>query len=175
MPVVVVEHDPTWADQAEIEKDRIRTALGELVVAIHHIGSTSIPDIFAKPILDFLLEVKQVELLDDRIATMEGLDYEAMGEYGIPRRRYFRKSNHQGIRTHHIHAFTADDVEVHKHLAFRDYLIAHPDQADAYGQLKRTLAAAHPDDIQAYMDGKDPFIKDILAAAMVWYESRGAD
>jgi GrpB-like predicted nucleotidyltransferase (UPF0157 family) len=174
MRVKVVTHNPVWAAEAELEATQINSALGDVVLAIHHIGSTAIPGIYTKQILDFLLEVDDIQQLDQNISVMESLGYESMGEYGIPGRRYFRKSNVQGIRTHHVHAFEKDTEEVIKHLAFRDYMIAHPDHARAYSELKRSLAAAHPDDIQAYVDGKDPFIKKHLARAMSWHSSKRA-
>ncbi|MEB3233517.1 MAG: GrpB family protein, partial [Leptolyngbyaceae bacterium] len=101
----------------------------------------------------------------------EPLGYEAMGEYGIPGRRYFRKHNSEGNRTHHLHIFQAESAEIHRHLAFRDYMIAHPDAAQAYSQLKQRLAAAHPTDIEAYMDGKDDFIKTMEQKALHWRRS----
>jgi GrpB-like predicted nucleotidyltransferase (UPF0157 family) len=172
MPVIVVAHDPEWADKAENEASQIKATLGDIVLAIHHIGSTSIPGIHAKPIIDFLLVVESIEALDEHSRAMEMLDYESMGEYGIPGRRYFRKSNAQGIRTHHVHSFEKDHAEVFKHLVFRDYMIAHPEAAEDYARLKKRLASAHPDDIQAYMDGKDPFIKEHLAKGMIWYSQQ---
>jgi len=172
MRVRVVAHDPAWSVKAEQEAHRLQTALGEFVVAIHHIGSTAIPSIYAKPIIDFLLEVDSIEILDEHAKYIEDLGYQSMGEYGIPGRRYFRKSNDQGIRTHHVHSFEEDHEEVFKHLVFRDYIIAHPEEAEAYGQLKHRLAIAHPDDIEAYVDGKDPFIKESIARALAWHNTQ---
>lgn len=169
MPVIVVAHDPDWAEKAENEATQIKSALGKIVQAIHHIGGTSIPGIYAKPIIDLLLVVGSIEALDDKTSAMEMLGYEARGEYGIPGRRYFRKSNAQGIRSHHVHSFEKGHAEVFKHLVFRDYMIAHPDEADAYARLKIRLAAAHPDDIEAYVDGKDSFIKEHITKGMIWH------
>ena len=166
MRIQVVAHDPAWRGEFEAEARRITRALGDLVVRLHHIGSTAIPGIFAKPIIDFLMEVEDIVDLDDRSSFMEEIGYEAMGEFGIPGRRYFRKNNALGVRTHQVHAFEADSTEVERHLAFRDYMIAHPEEAQAYGDLKRKLAQEHPDDIEAYMDGKDPFIKECEAKAI---------
>lgn len=168
MHVRVVAHDPAWSVKAEQEAHRLQNTLGDIVVAIHHIGSTAIPGIYAKPIIDFLLEVDELEHIDQNIPAMESLGYESMGEYGIPERRYFRKSNQQGIRTHQVHAFREGSDAGLRHLAFRDYMIAHPEEAQAYSALKRAQAAEHPDDIQAYMDGKDPFIKEHQAKAIEW-------
>ena len=166
MRIQVVAHDPAWRDEFKAEASRITRALGDIVVRLHHIGRTAISGIFAKPIIDFLWEVDDIVELDDRSSFMEEIGYEAMGEFGIPGRRYFRKNNALGVRTHQVHAFEADSTEVERHLAFRDYMIAHPEEAQAYGDLKRKLAQEHPDDIEAYMDGKDPFIKECEAKAI---------
>lgn len=174
MPVVV-EHDPKWIDKAELEAGEISAVLGELLVDIQHIGSTSIPHIYAKPIIDFLLVVTSIDRLDEEQAALIKLGYEAMGEYGIPGRRYFRKADAQGVRTHHAHAFQVGHEGVHNHLVFRDYMIAHPEIAHAYGLLKKELAAKYPDDSQAYMDGKDPFIKEHLRLARRWDADRGRE
>ena len=88
---------------------------------LHHIGSTAIPGIFAKPIIDLLLEVGNIGELDDRSSFMGELGYEAMGEFGIPGRRYDRKNNASGIRTHQVHAYESGSPEVERHIAFRDY------------------------------------------------------
>lgn len=170
--VVVVPHDPRWRDSFEAEAKDIAAALGDTVVAVHHIGSTAIPGIHAKPVVDLLVEVRDLAGLDAGSPAMESLGYEAMGEYGIPGRRYFRKANQKGTRTHHVHAFRAGSEEVVRHLAFRDYLIAHPAKAQRYSELKRKLAAEHPRNIDGYMDGKDGFIREMDRRAAEWRPSR---
>lgn len=159
--VIVVPHDPLWKDAFQCESKAIVAALGENLLAIHHVGSTSIPGIFAKPVIDMLVVVKEIEQLDQQSREMETLGYEVMGEFGIPGRRYFRKNDLAGMRTHQIHAFEVGSPDVERHLAFRDYLRAHLAIALQYSDLKRRLADLHPDDIEAYMDGKDPFIKEV--------------
>lgn len=159
--IQVLPHDPRWRIVFEHESRLVRRALGENVIAIHHIGSTSIRGIYAKPVIDMLVEVKAIGDVDASSAVMESLGYEVMGEFGIAGRRYFRKDNAKGARTHQIHAFESGSDQVARHLAFRDYLIAHPDDARAYSELKRRLAAETPNDPDAYMDGKDDFIKNI--------------
>jgi GrpB-like predicted nucleotidyltransferase (UPF0157 family) len=105
--VEVVPHDPRWRDAFEAEARQVAAALGENVAAVHHIGSTAIPDIYAKPVVDLLVEVRDIAEVDGRSSAMESLGYEVMGEYGIPGRRYFRKDSREGLRTHNIHAFEA--------------------------------------------------------------------
>lgn len=170
--VEVVPHNAHWRDAFEAEAKHVAAALGENVVAVHHIGSTAIPNIYAKPIIDLLVEARDITEVDEQSSAMETLGYEVMGEYGIPGRRYFRKDNREGIRTHHIHAFEAGSAEAERHKAFRDYMIAHPGDAQSYSELKRKLAQEHPQSIDAYMDGKDGFIKEIDQRAARWRASQ---
>jgi GrpB-like predicted nucleotidyltransferase (UPF0157 family) len=170
--VEVVPHDPRWRDAFEAEAKQVAAALGENVVAIHHIGSTAIPNIYAKPVVDLLVEVRDITKIDGRSSAMESLGYEVMGEFGIPGRRYFRKDNQEGTRTHQIHAFEAGSAEAERHLAFRDYIIAHPGDAQSYSELKRKLAEEYPQSIDEYMDGKDGFIKEMDRRAARWRTSQ---
>jgi GrpB-like predicted nucleotidyltransferase (UPF0157 family) len=172
MKVNVVPYDPNWPAEFMAEASTIRSALGETAVAVHHIGSTSIPGIFAKPVIDILLEVEDILRLEADSTRLADLGYQAMGEFGIPGRRYFRKESPIGVRTHHVHAFTAGSPALERHLAFRDYMIAHPAIAQSYSSLKQRLAAAHPDDIESYMDGKDSFIKEHERKAMIWRKEK---
>ncbi|GAB4283695.1 MAG: GrpB family protein [Oscillatoriaceae cyanobacterium] len=166
--VEVVSHNPQWADAFAVESQQIADALGENVVAIHHIGSTAIPMIYAKPIIDLLVEVKDINQVNQQNYSMELLGYEVMGEFGIPGRRYFRKHNPAGMRTHHVHIFEVGSPQIERHLNFRDYMIAHPEAAQKYSELKRELAQKYPNDIEKYMDGKDGFIQEIDQKAARW-------
>jgi GrpB-like predicted nucleotidyltransferase (UPF0157 family) len=168
MKVEVVPYDPKWRDAFEMESKLIADTLAENFVAIHHIGSTSIAGIHAKPIIDMLVEVEDIDGVDDSNSAMASLGYEVMGAFGIPGRRYFRKDNKEGLRTHQIHAFGVGSDQVVRHLAFRDYMSAHPEEAHQYSDLKRKLAARHREDPDAYMDGKDSFIKEIDRRAAQW-------
>lgn len=170
--VEVVQPDPKWREAFEVESKRLADTLGENIIAIHHIGSTAIPNIYAKPIIDLLVEVKDLIKIDEQNAAMQLLGYQIMGEFGIPGRRFFRKENSDGIRTHHIHIFEVGSPQIKRHLAFRDYLIAHPEDAQQYSDLKRKLAQEYPTDIEGYMDGKDGFIKEIDRKAAQWCEEQ---
>ncbi|HEX8336370.1 MAG TPA: GrpB family protein [Pyrinomonadaceae bacterium] len=169
--VEVVPHDPRWRDAFEAEAGHVASALGANVEAVHHIGSTAIPNIYAKPVIDMLVEVRELAEVDGRSTAMESLGYEVMGEYGIPGRRYFRKDKREGVRTHHVHAFEAGSAEAARHLAFRDYMLAHPGEAQRYSELKKRLAEEHPQSLDGYMDGKDAFIKEMDRRAARWRTS----
>jgi GrpB-like predicted nucleotidyltransferase (UPF0157 family) len=173
--VEVVPHNPIWRNEFERESKQVTLALGD-VVAVHHIGSTAIPNIYARPVIDLLVEVNDITQVDERSSAMEALGYAAMGEFGLPGRRYFRKDNEAGVRTHHVHTFAAASPEIERHLAFRDYMIAHPEDAQQYSELKRALVKKlHGSDIEGYMDGKDGFIKQIEKRAVAWSRLQKTD
>ena len=161
MRVVLVPYDARWPGEFARESSSVAPAMGPGLVAIHHIGSTAIPRIRAKPVIDMLAVLRDVARLDGQAAKLEALGYEALGEFGIPGRRYFRKDDAAGSRTHQIHAFQAGSPQIARHLAFRDYLMTHREAAERYDALKARLAALHPDDIARYTDGKDEFIQEI--------------
>ncbi len=159
-PLVIVAYDPTWPEQYEAERARVEAALGDLVLAIHHIGSTAVPGLPAKPTIDILVELRTLDLPEDRVATMERFGFEYRGEYGIPGRRYFSDGH-----SRHVHAFLADNPEVQRHLLFRDYLRAHPADAARYAALKRDLAERYKDDHAGYTEAKAPFIEAVIERA----------
>jgi GrpB-like predicted nucleotidyltransferase (UPF0157 family) len=166
--VEVVPHNPNWRGAFESESKQIAAALDDNVVAVHHIGSTAIPTIHAKPIIDMLVEVREIAKVDERDSAMQALGYEVMGEFGIPGRRFFRKDNETGIRTHHIHVFEVNSAQVERHLAFRDYMRSHAEDAQKYSELKQELAKKYLNDIEGYVDGKDGFIKEMDKKAAEW-------
>ena len=170
--IEVIPHDPLWQGAFEAEAKQIAGALVENVVAIHHIGSTAIPNIYAKPVVDMLVEVKDITEVDRRSSAVELLGYEVKGEFGISGRRYFRKDDREGNRTHQIHAYESGSAELERHLAFRDYMIAHPEDAQSYSELKRKLAEEHSHNMNGYMDGKDGFIKEMDRRAAKWRASQ---
>ena len=171
MSVIVVAHDPEWAQRFESEAQLIHATLGPAVSGLYHIGSTAIPGIYAKPVIDILAEVTVVEAIDDRTQLLVDQGYDAKVEFGLAGRRYFRKLSIDGVLKYHVHAYAAGSAAAVRYLAFRDYLRSHPDVAQEYSELKRRLAARYPSDMKAYMDGKDPFIKATERAALAWWWS----
>ncbi len=165
--IEVVPYNPDWPRLYSAEAERIAAALGGEMTAIHHIGSTAIPGIKAKPVLDFLVAVPRIERVDELNDSMVVLGYEPRGEYGIPGRRFFIKHT-AGMRTHHVHIFQNGNPEITRHLNFRDYLRAHPDEAQAYSRLKEELARQYPEDSHGYTEGKNEFVQEIDQRAKVW-------
>ena len=146
----------------------IKRVLPSEIINAHHIGSTAVPSLAAKPVIDILLEVKNVINLDqyDYDKDMTKIGYIPKGEFGIPGRRFYVKGEID--RTHHIHAFNENSYEVKRHLAFRDYLIANPKIADEYGSLKKQIAQKCNDDIDKYCDLKSDFVKYHEQKAIKW-------
>jgi GrpB-like predicted nucleotidyltransferase (UPF0157 family)/RimJ/RimL family protein N-acetyltransferase len=169
--IIVTDPNPAWKNSFLEESERLRAALGSVVVDIHHIGSTAIPAIKAKPIVDMMLVVSQIENLDGYDDVMRGLGYLVKGEHGIPGRRFYIKGSEEQ-RSHHLHAFALGSAHIGRHLRFRDYLCAHPAEALQYSHLKARLAQEHPDDIEAYMDGKHELIQELDRRALAWVEER---
>ena len=127
------------------------------------------PGLAAKPIIDVLVEMVRIEDADPRAADMEQVGFEALGEYGIPGRRYFRRDADDGTRLVNVHAFAAGSEGAVRHLVFRDYLRAHNGVAAEYGALKASIAAGGVD-IEAYMDAKDAFVRSAERDALAWSE-----
>ncbi|MGE7114353.1 GrpB family protein [Lysinibacillus sp. NPDC047702] len=168
MFIKVVDYHQNWSSDYQKEEHSIRTFLQEELVNSFHIGSTSVPGLKAKPIIDILLVVNDINNLDSFFKQFQEIGYEVMGEFGITGRRYFRKGG--DYRTHQIHAFQYSNIEeIERHLAFRDYLREHPEVCKKYGQLKNQLAKKYPNDIEGYGDGKNDFVKNVEKDAIKWY------
>ena len=165
--IIVVPHDPTWPMLFQKEANWLSFIFGNQIIAIHHFGSTALPDIYAKPIIDILVEVRDLDLIDQANDCMREFGYLPKGEFGIPGRRFFIKGDEDN-RTHHIHFYLAGHPEVKRHLDFRDYMLAHPKEAEAYSRLKIELAHRFPEDIDGYNAGKDGFVKEIDRKARIW-------
>lgn len=164
MHITVAPYDTNWPNLFHQESEKLHSVLGDQLVDIHHIGSTAIPGIWAKPVIDIIPVVKDIASVDRYNPAMKAAGYIPMGEYGIPFRRYFQKDK-DGFRTHNIHVFEHGNLEIERHLAFRDYMRSHPKEAEAYSVLKQQLAVQFPNDIRAYCDGKDHLIRQIDNAA----------
>ena len=159
--IEVVPYNPDWPLAFEVEAARIKQALGDNCIEVHHIGSTSVPGLAAKPIIDMIPVVRDIYAVDK--LAMEALGYEAKGEFGIPFRSYFTKG--KDIRSHNIHIFEQGDSEIERHLKFRDWMHNNPVDKEAYATLKNGLAEKFPNDIEAYCIGKDEFVANIDAKA----------
>ena len=169
--IEVVAYNPEWPNLFLAESEEIQRVFGDEIVAIHHIGSTAIPGIKAKPVIDILVSVPRISQVDRFNPAMRELGYEPLGENGISGRRYFRKDTN-GVRTHHVHVFQVGHPEIDRHINFRDYLRHHPEDARAYSQLKESLVQQYRFDSQGYCDAKSTFIQEIDRKAAAWRQGR---
>jgi GrpB-like predicted nucleotidyltransferase (UPF0157 family) len=165
--VELVPHDPRWSEMARNEADRLSAVLGDIVVSIEHIGSTSIPGIIAKPTIDLALSATSLDALDKSRGTFEAMGYIWRGEFGIPGRRYCPR-DHDGKRVFHVHCYANGSQEVRRNCLFRDYLRANAVEAQAYEQVKRAAGIAHPFDTLAYSATKSDWIAACLERAEAW-------
>lgn len=141
IPVFLAPHDSAWAKIATDHAARLRT-LGPTLVAVHHIGSTAVPGLAAKPIIDLLAVVTGLDDLDRKRSLVEALGWDWRGELGITGRRYCAMSDENGKRIAQLHIFAAGSPHIVRHLAFRDYLRGHPEVAHAYEEEKRRARSA---------------------------------
>lgn len=169
MPRIIelVPHNPDWPRQFAAAAAWLTPYFGDNLVGIEHIGSTAVPQLTAKPIIDILVlvhDIAQVAPMTNRL-TAQGLVYK--GENGILGRRYFRQGS-DDHHSHHIHVFAADHPEVGRYLRFRDYLRAHPQRALVYTAVKRQLAQKFRHDPAAYTSGKTAVVQQLDAEAAEW-------
>jgi GrpB-like predicted nucleotidyltransferase (UPF0157 family) len=162
------DYSPEWPSEFEREAGRLRALLGEELVAVHHVGSTSVPGLAAKPIIDLLPLVRAIAAVDDSTPRLRKAGYRDWGEYGLPGRRLFTRDRGED-RTHNVHVYQFDHPDVERHLAFCAYLRHHEPARREYEALKRAVYGQHPADIQAYNDGKNEWIKRLEPVAVEWY------
>ena len=167
--ITVLNYDPEWPLKYERERKAIAEILDGNGISIYHIGSTSVPGLAAKPIIDMMAVVRSLEKVDDARGKFSELGYEYLGEFGIAGRRYFRKGGDE--RTHQIHIFQADDWNnIERHLAFRDYMRTNKKERAEYAKIKTALAQRFPYDIDGYCDGKDAFVREMEKRALLEYD-----
>ena len=173
MKIFIAPYDPNWPALYEHERARLMDAVGAYVSSIQHIGSTSVRGLGAKPIIDIMIGVRTLTEADaECIQPIIGLGYEYVQEFEreTPQRRFFRKSNAEGVRTHHIHLVEINSEWWVDHLLFRDYLRASPRARDAYEKHKRELAEREWESSNDYAEAKTPFISTLKEQARDWVQ-----
>ena len=162
------DYSTEWPRQFEVEAARLRELQPGVLEEIHHIGSTSVPGLAAKPIIDLLPVVNGQSLLDALQEPLESAGYTGLGEYGLAGRRYFYRDV-GGLRVCNVHCYAAGHPDIERHVALAAYLRAHADVAEEYAQLKRRVYEQHPADIEQYNAGKNDWIKRLEPIAIEWY------
>jgi len=158
----IVPYDPNWVQKFEEEKVLIQNTIGPWITGgINHIGSTSIPGLSAKPIIDIMVGVESLEASKPCIDLLAKIDYQYF-PYKTDQMHWFCKPSPEH-RTHHLHIVETNGEQYKARLAFRDYLIAHPDKAAEYETLKKGLAEKFKDDREAYTQAKADFVKEVLS------------
>lgn len=170
--VQVVPYDESWPRIYALEANTIRNIILNDLITITHIGSTAVPGLVAKPIVDILIVVKDVTKLDALNPLFEKEGYECRGEDGIKGRRFFCKNDN----SIHVHAFDEQEHKIVEALiSFYDYLKDNPDVAKKYGELKIALANKYSNNIKKYKEGKEAFTREIQVSALEWYRHKGIE
>lgn len=159
MPILIVQYDSSWPQAFEALCNAIWPAVRDIAISIEHVGSTSVPGLAAKPVIDIDIVVAS-EQVATGIARLKGIGYEHLGDLGIPQREAFR-SPESSIR-HHLYICTVGSTALRNHLAVRGHLRSNPSVAKAYGELKKELARIHAEDMDAYVEGKTGFLTELL-------------
>ena len=163
-PVIIVEYDLHWPLLYEQIRATVVAALGDLVLTVEHVGSTAVPGLAAKPIIDLDVVIPSASDIPAAIARLATFGYVYQGDLGIAGREAFRAPPQDP--KHHLYVCPFDSEELRRHRAFRDYLLTHPDEVRAYGALKKTCALRFSDDRSAYVEAKGPFVAEILRRAL---------
>jgi GrpB-like predicted nucleotidyltransferase (UPF0157 family) len=162
-----------WVKLYRHEEKLLKEILKDEIAAIYHIGSTSVPGIgYAKPIIDILIVVKDIEKVDLYNGKLQELGYEPKGENGLSGRRYFPKGNEN--RTHHLHIFQDGNENIKTHLDFKEYLIKNPEDAKRYGDKKIELAKQFPENHYKYQVEKQEFVIELVKRAKYWATKRNS-
>lgn len=163
--VTVVEYQADWSHEYAIEKERLNELIGKYVLDIQHVGSTSIENCYAKPVIDIAVAITSLEETDKIIQILKNNAYEYHGDAGIPGRHFFTKGKKEN-RTHYIHIEEQGGKLWNNHILFRDYLIHHTEYVTEYNALKIRLAKQYSKDRTQYAEGKNKFIEDVIAKAI---------
>ena len=159
--VVVLPYDEAWKKDFEEIKAELMAVLDGLVLSVEHVGSTSVPGLAAKPIIDIDVIIEDTDCFEKVKTALETIGYQHEGDLGIPGREAFKYHGKEHLRKHHLYVCAKDSDELKRHLSFRDYLRTHPEAVKEYGRIKEEGARLYPYDIDSYIGYKAPFIENI--------------
>ena len=161
--IVVLPYDEQWRQDFLKIKAELSNALGQRIIGIEHVGSTSVQGLSAKPIIDIDVVIRDATVLEDVISALEEIGYQHEGNLGIIGREAFKYDGKDHLQKHHLYVCPEDSPELKRHIAFRDYLRTHPGAVREYSHIKEEGANLYPNDIERYMEYKSPFIEKIYA------------
>jgi GrpB-like predicted nucleotidyltransferase (UPF0157 family) len=167
MKVRLSDFSEDWAQMYQDEAQSLKNIFGDEIIKCEHFGSTSVHGLKAKPVIDMLCIVKDIDKIDSFNEKMDSLGYDVAGEWGIPGRRLFRKGGEN--RTHHIHFYQLDNSQIDRHLIFRDYLRSHPEEVAKYSRFKEELAERF-EHTSEYSPAKKAFVSEMEKQALLWFE-----
>ena len=166
MKIRLTDYTADWSQLFQIEAEFLKTIFGDEIIKCEHFGSTSVHGMKAKPVIDMMCIVKNIEKVDLFNNHMDSLGYDVVGEWGITGRRLFRKGGEN--RTHHIHFYQLHNPEIQRHLIFRDYLRSHPQEVTNYSRFKEELAQRY-DTTNQYSPAKTKFVSEMEQKALSWF------
>ena len=159
--VIVLPYDAAWESAFEAIRAEIQTALGDLILGIEHVGSTSVKGMSAKPCIDIDVVIRDYSVFDAVVQKLDAIGYIHEGDLGIQDREAFKYANKPHLMTHHLYVCPRDSEELHRHIAFRDFLRKNPEAVKKYSRVKETAAQLFPDEIEQYIAFKAPCIEEL--------------
>ena len=159
--VVVVPYDKAWKNAFEEIKTEIEAEIGDLIIGIEHVGSTSVEGMSAKPCIDIDVIIKDYSVFDEIVRKLGVIGYIHEGDLGIKDREAFKYADKSHLMTHHLYVCPRDSEELHRHIAFRDFLRKNPEAVKEYSMVKEKAAALFPDEIEQYIAFKAPCIEEL--------------
>ena len=159
--VLVLPYDRTWKSDFEEIKAEIENVIGDFIIGIEHVGSTSVEGMSAKPCIDLDVIIKDYSVFETVVSKLETIGYIHEGDLGIKDREAFKYSDKPHLKTHHLYVCPQYSEELHRHMSFRDYLRSHPEAVRKYSSVKETAARMFPEDIDKYIEYKSPCIEEI--------------
>ena len=159
--VIVLPYDRAWKTAFEDIRAELDAALGNLAIAIEHVGSTSVVGMSAKPIIDIDVVIPDYTVFDDVVQALAKIGYTHEGDLGIKDREAFKYTDKPHLQKHHLYVCPQNSEELHRHVTFRDFLRGNPDAVKTYSAVKETAAERYPDDIDGYINDKSPCIEEL--------------
>ncbi len=159
--VVVVPYDETWTSAFEEIKKEIESAVGDLIIGIEHVGSTSVEGLSAKPIIDIDIVIKDYSIFDAVVNKLNTIGYIHEGNLGIKHREAFKYLDKPHLQRHHLYVCPQQSEELFRHITFRDFLRSNPEAVKRYSTVKEKAAQLFPDDIDRYIEYKSPCIEEL--------------